>query len=271
MLDQSEQSNRGQGVPSTSTSIELDNNSRNGKKEQEKQDNEEDVLKTFLTEVSDARRIGECERILTCFKLNPYDILRIDKQNEASASEVRRAFRQVSLLVHPDKCPHKHAKEAFELVNKAYKDLQDPESDLKKDLDATLRHAKEELRKERKKLVKNDNAYLAAASLEGGQDVLEKEYECSKGFQDQWRKKAQELITQLEWRRRQLNKRIKNEEKRLDEEDKTRTIKTKNNIIQKKKWEKNTEKRVSSWRDFMTQPNRNNKKGKMIKKRKPII
>ena len=74
------------------------------------------LLKEFMSEVSDARRVGEAERVLKCFKLNPYDILHISKQNDAEASEIRRAFRQTSLLVHPDKCPHEHAKQALELL-----------------------------------------------------------------------------------------------------------------------------------------------------------
>ena len=227
------------------------------------------LLKEFMSEVSDARRVGEAERVLRCFKLNPYDILHISKQNDAEASEIRRAFRQVSLLVHPDKCPHEHAKQAFELVNKAYKDLQDEE--LKKDVDATLEHAKGELRRERKNLLKGDNAYLAAAALKrGGAEDLEKEYESSQGFQEEWRKKAQELLTQLEWRRRQLNKRIKGEEQRMDESEKKNAQELKNKRAKKKDWEKGREKRVSSWRDFAT----NQKKNKKIRKKKnnqPIL
>ena len=221
------------------------------------------LLREFMLDVSEARRVAECERVLGCFKLNPYEILRLWKQDESTSGEIRKQFRQVSLLVHPDKCTHKDAKQAFELVNKAYKDLNDEET--KKECDATIRHAREELRRERKKATKKDNAYLAAAALRASQHnknatvssskptrpaaketdggevvvqetkpqlddegacvldqkdepsstspavvvpvgvaILEAEYEQSEGFQQELRRKTQELMTQLEWRRRQL-------------------------------------------------------------------
>lgn len=257
------------------------------------------LLKEFMLDVSDARRTAECERILGCFKINPYEILALWKQDEATASETRKQFRQRSLFVHPDKCKHPQAKEAFELVTKAYKDLCDEET--KKEADATIRHAREELRRERRKLVKNDNAYLAAAALKTSQlqasalagekgakssegtkengdhhsgdpasseaDVgdqgashkaiapgvaqLEADYEASEGFQQQLRKKAQDLMTQLEWRRRQLGKRIKGEKQRVEEQEEKHKTEMKKKVDQKKTWEKGREKRVSNWRDFM--------------------
>jgi hypothetical protein len=35
-------------------------------------------------------------------------------------------YWKLSLLVHPDKCTHPRAHEAFTALNKAFKDLQDP-------------------------------------------------------------------------------------------------------------------------------------------------
>lgn len=36
-------------------------------------------------------------------------------------------YWKMSLLVHPDKCPHPQAHQAFIKLNKAFKELQDPE------------------------------------------------------------------------------------------------------------------------------------------------
>jgi len=36
-------------------------------------------------------------------------------------------YWKLSLLVHPDKCPHPSAQEAFVKLNNAFKDLQDPD------------------------------------------------------------------------------------------------------------------------------------------------
>ncbi|UPR00233.1 DnaJ-like protein [Chloropicon primus] len=254
----------------------------------------EALLREFMLDVSDARRTAECDRVLGCFKLNPYEILSLWKQDLATSSEIRRQFRQVSLLVHPDKCKHKDAKAAFELVQKAYKDLCDEEA--KREADATIRHARLELRKERRKLTSKDNAYLAAAALRtattaaaagkakegegaapGGDNEakegaekpgaeagegegrtvpvgvaqLEAEYEASEGFQKQLRLKAQELMTQLEWRRRQLGKRLKGEKERVDKEAENFKAEMKKKAKEKNTWEKGREKRASNWRDFM--------------------
>ena len=280
------------------------------------------LLREFMLDVSEARRVAECERVLGCFKLNPYEILRLWKQDESTSGEIRKQFRQVSLLVHPDKCTHKDAKQAFELVNKAYKDLNDEET--KKECDATIRHAREELRRERKKATKKDNAYLAAAALRASQHnknatvsssnptrpaaketdggavvvqetkpqlddcvleqkdepsstspavvvpvgvaILEAEYEQSEGFQQELRRKTQELMTQLEWRRRQVGKRLEGEKQRLEKEEGEFREKMKKKVKEKNVWEKGREKRVSSWRDFAVK----NKAMKKKKKKKKV-
>lgn len=129
----------------------------------------------FYTDLKDAEREGEVNRILSAFKLNPYEQLNL--RNGASVEEVRRQYRkvrgpsaprhsrhpsssswvlsrvpashlphpflsgvQVSLMVHPDKCRHARAKDAFEVIGAAAKDLQDEEKRAK--LQFLLDHAK---------------------------------------------------------------------------------------------------------------------------------
>jgi len=252
-------------------------------------------LKSFLSDVSDARRLAECDRVLNSFKLNPYAVLNLLKQDRANKQEIRRQFRQCSLLVHPDKCKHDHAKQAFELVNKAYKDLGVEET--KKEADATVKHARIELRKERRKLTRNDNAYRAAAALRTaqagatpsssstggggekqqekeeeagvgcgealtvGERALEREYEETEVYHRLVMRRTQELMTQLEWRRRQLGKRLGEEKKRQEDEDTEHKQKMRSKVEEAKTWADTREKRVSSWRDFV-------KTGKKIKKKK---
>lgn len=43
---------------------------------------------------------------------------------DAKASEVKKRYWRLSLLIHPDKCDHPRANDAFNAVNKAAKDLQ---------------------------------------------------------------------------------------------------------------------------------------------------
>jgi len=44
----------------------------------------------------------QIERLLGQVWRNPYDVLQLDK--EATDEEIRKAFKQLSLVVHPDKC-----------------------------------------------------------------------------------------------------------------------------------------------------------------------
>lgn len=54
---------------------------------------------------------------------DPYAILGVD--SSADAAVVRKAYWRLSLLVHPDKCAHPSAQEAFQAVSKAAQLLQD--------------------------------------------------------------------------------------------------------------------------------------------------
>jgi len=46
--------------------------------------------------------------------VNPYDILEVGA--EASEEEIKKKFRMLSILVHPDKCRHEKASDAFHLL-----------------------------------------------------------------------------------------------------------------------------------------------------------
>lgn len=77
-------------------------------------------------------------RARCCCRLNPHHILRLlqlpapqlDELGRAvwgvSASELGRAYRRLSILVHPDKHPGPEARTAFEQLKAAYNELRDP-------------------------------------------------------------------------------------------------------------------------------------------------
>ncbi|KAL5106470.1 hypothetical protein TcWFU_010190 [Taenia crassiceps] len=64
----------------------------------------------------------------TYFNLNPFDVLQVDP--EAKMSDIKSRYRQMSLLVHPDKNQDdaERAQKAFDAVTKAYKTLENNES-----------------------------------------------------------------------------------------------------------------------------------------------
>lgn len=55
-------------------------------------------------EANSFRQELEIERILTAFKLNPYEVLEVSQ--EADAKEIQKVYRKKSLLIHPDKVKH---------------------------------------------------------------------------------------------------------------------------------------------------------------------
>ncbi|XP_009758748.1 uncharacterized protein [Nicotiana sylvestris] len=72
---------------------------------------EDALLKQFFAELSEVERDNEVNRILSCFKLNPFEYLNMSF--DSSIDDVKKQYRKLSLLVHPDKCKHPQAKEAF--------------------------------------------------------------------------------------------------------------------------------------------------------------
>lgn len=76
-----------------------------------------------------------------------YDILEIS--SDSSESEIKRAYRKLSIKYHPDKNPDKTSKEKFQEIKEAYETLKDP--DLKEKYDKTL------FPKAKKKKIKKGN------------------------------------------------------------------------------------------------------------------
>mmetsp|Transcript_20865 Transcript_20865/g.34912 ORF Transcript_20865/g.34912 Transcript_20865/m.34912 type:complete len:310 (-) Transcript_20865:103-1032(-) len=224
---------------------------------------EEAMMADFFKEVDNAKRDGEVMRIVSCFKLNPYEHLNL--KFDATVEDVKRSYRQVSLMVHPDKNKHPRAKDAFAALGKAAEWLQD--DDRKRDLHASLNHARELLRKERKKEVKADVALAAQIRLMTANGVLP-DYELTPDFHARWKQKSREILTEIEWRRRKMTLRIKDEEGRIKiseaEDKKTRNAEKR----ERQGWEERRNERVGSWRDF--QKNAKAKKGgKAIGELKP--
>lgn len=73
---------------------------------------------------NDAERFEEVTRMLSRDVKNAYDLLGV--KSDVEPSVLKKKYWKLSLLVHPDKCDHPQAHEAFMALNKAFKDLQDP-------------------------------------------------------------------------------------------------------------------------------------------------
>mmetsp|Transcript_14765 Transcript_14765/g.44609 ORF Transcript_14765/g.44609 Transcript_14765/m.44609 type:complete len:380 (-) Transcript_14765:1142-2281(-) len=210
-------------------------------------DNADELLKEFYAEVKSVDRDNEVIRILSAFKLNPFEQLGV--YFDATPEEIRRAYRKLSLLVHPDKCTHEHAKSAFEVVNNANKQLAD--ENIKRELIHVLNLSRDEVRKDRAKAIKNDATHRLAILLDPEGEVgVAKKWEGEPEFHAAWKAKSRDLLAKAAFRRQKLTLRLKEEEARLEEDENETRKKLKANREHHKAWEGNREKRIGSWREF---------------------
>ncbi|KAK0074077.1 hypothetical protein PV325_008811 [Microctonus aethiopoides] len=99
----------------------------------------EDEFNEFYTEVKEIEKRDavltpkqQIDRLLrpgsSYFNLNPFEVLQIDP--ETTIDEVKKKYRRMSILVHPDKNQDdaERAQQAFEIVNKAWKTLENEET-----------------------------------------------------------------------------------------------------------------------------------------------
>jgi hypothetical protein len=82
-----------------------------------------------------------------------YKVLGIDRKvgSPVSKSDVKKAYRQRSLAVHPDKNPSSEATSAFKVVQDAYDCLSD--DSCRRDYDSALEHAEVEIARHREFIV----------------------------------------------------------------------------------------------------------------------
>ncbi|KUJ12076.1 DUF1977-domain-containing protein [Mollisia scopiformis] len=77
---------------------------------------------------------SEVLRIRRCQPTAFYDILNLEAvKTTVTDTEIKKAYRKISLLTHPDKNGHEHADEAFKMVSRAFGILGDKEKRSKYD------------------------------------------------------------------------------------------------------------------------------------------
>ncbi|CAH2221791.1 dnaJ homolog subfamily C member 8 [Pelobates cultripes] len=185
------------------------------------------------------------------FNLNPFEVLQIDP--EVTDDEIKKRFRQLSILVHPDKNQDdpERAQKAFEAVDKAYKCLLDPEQK-KRALDVIQAGQEyvEHIVKERKKQLKKEGKSLIV------------EEDDPEVFKQAVYKQTMKLFAELEIKRKEREAKEMHERKRQREEE----IETQEKAKRDREWQKNFEEsrdgRVDSWRNFQA-----NTKGKKKEKK----
>ncbi|KAL0614154.1 DnaJ-like protein subfamily C member 8, partial [Plecturocebus cupreus] len=223
----------------------------------------------FMTFYSEVKQIEKRDSVLTSknqierltrpgssyFNLNPFEVLQIDP--EVTDEEIKKRFRQLSILVHPDKNQDDadRAQKAFEAVDKAYKLLLDQEQK-KRALDV-IQAGKEYVEhtvKERKKQLKK----------EGKPTIVEEDD--PELFKQAVYKQTMKLFAELEIKRKEREAKEMHERKRQREEE----IEAQEKAKREREWQKNFEEsrdgRVDSWRNFQA-----NTKGKKEKKNRTFL
>jgi len=192
--------------------------------------------------------------------LNPYEVLQIDP--ELPIEEVKKKYRRMSILVHPDKNPddRDRAQAAFDALRKAHT-LLDDEKTRKKCYEIveeargrTGMNMEEKRKKKRKEAI--------AKGLPPTGDNIKIEEDDPIAYKQTVAILTMKLFADLERKRRELENKISNEaaktrEAQLEAEEKK--------TVEKefaKNWEDSRQGRVNSWLNFTGKPVHNSKSAK---------
>ncbi|XP_014678036.1 PREDICTED: dnaJ homolog subfamily C member 8-like [Priapulus caudatus] len=177
----------------------------------------------------------------TYLNLNPFEVLKVSPDVEVP--DIKKMYRKLSILVHPDKNQDnvERAQQAFEIVNKAWKTLENEE--LYKRCLAVIEEAKEMTKhmveEKRKKLKKE------------GKPPSVDEDDSSKMDHSIY-VQTMKLFADMERKRREQDMKEMHERKRKREEEIAAAEKQKMDAEWQKNFDESRDGRVNSWRDFKT-------------------
>ena len=177
--------------------------------------------------------------------LNPYQVLEVEPTTPVN--EIKKKFRRLSILVHPDKNPNdkERAQKAFDELTKAWRTLEN-----------------EETRKKCLEIVEEAEA-MVQKKIEDKRKLLKKDQKHQKLDEDDPSKlkkaiyiQTMKLFADMELKRRQNQEREMGDRKRKREDE----LKEEETKKKEKEWQKNFEEsrdgRVSSWKDFQKGKNK---------------
>jgi len=193
-------------------------------------------------------------------KLNPLEVLNL--KLDATTAEINRQFRDLSLLVHPDKCREDfrmEAQKAFSVLNEAKAELLDENK--RAAMVQMIQEAKTTVQKRREKLIKDAHKRevreqklrdKAAGMKETPPAAAPPMRDVTKdtGFEEEAKGELRELLIAREWRKRQLLKQAAATDVVAAKEKEELDQKRKDKKEFEEEWEKNRDTRVSSWRTF---------------------
>ncbi|KAK4753859.1 hypothetical protein SAY87_001963 [Trapa incisa] len=120
---------------------------------------------------NEAERFEEVTRIMGADAHDPYDV--VGANHNMSTDNIKKRYWKLSLLVHPDKCSHPEAHQAFVKLNKAFKELQDPDKRKAFDEKIKLKEEQEAFKAELRSMREAAQwRKLQGISMEGDEELL---------------------------------------------------------------------------------------------------
>ena len=179
---------------------------------------------------------SEIDRIIT-YKhtsfINPFDILNIPYNS--TEEQIKRKFRSIAMIIHPDKCNIPEASDAFHILESAFKTLINPET--KYNFKKIYLAAKERVEMNRKEI--NEQRKIKKLPLLPNDtiddEIREMIIKINKENEDN-KKNEEELKFAYKKRERDMEK--ENEDKKIESEKR------------QKEWEGFRDKRVRNWNRF---------------------
>ncbi|XP_053208494.1 dnaJ homolog subfamily C member 8-like [Panonychus citri] len=216
-------------------------------------DDKEAIFKSFISEV---KTIEEKDSIYTSDKqiqrllrpgssyanLNPFSVLLLDY--DASLEAIKKQYKKLSILLHPDKNPENREKAqiAFDILNKAYRSLED---------EISRARALEVVEEAKFKVNQNIEEKRKKLKREGKTDLQVDEDDPEK-LKHAIHVLTMKLFADYERKRRAMEDRNTEDRKRKREGEIEEEEKKKAEHEWNKNYEESREIRVSSWKNFQT-------------------
>ncbi|EER05915.1 molecular chaperone, putative [Perkinsus marinus ATCC 50983] len=181
----------------------------------------------------------QADRLTAKVFTSAYEVLLLDPTEEHTDKEIQKQYRRLSLLVHPDKCSHPKAAEAFQVLAKALKDINDPNyNDKYKEI---IPHAKKRVLKRRKK----ENI----ERMRDGKDPLDLDGE---DFNNDVMNECEKILEKEKEDEDYANNTAQANEERLHKGAKRAAEERLEASRAKKRWEQGRDARAMGWRMFET-------------------
>eukprot|EP01083_Nonionella_stella_P199249 730777_1 len=211
-----------------------------------------EAVRDLVQEVNNTERENEINRILKSLKINPIEVLQISL--DLDEKNIKKQYRKLSLLVHPDRCPEnlkENAQRAFTMLNNCKKDLES------KDFIIKLKHQINEARKrviERKMIEKGkefmfDEPHHKKQKTDSNNDISTAKPPKLDANEREIKIQLRDILIDCAWQKRiedQASQKLEQQTLARREELKAQRAAEKK---YKKDWEDGRNDRVSSWRD----------------------